>query len=176
MDNLAQRRQRENHHMNDFPWNLILDESAIQTWTTAGRFDPATAGTGDPASPLSGSPCRRPRESRRRICLLAPRQRYNCRRGRIPTTRQGPTIASLLSSHSLTDLPHLGLLPIDHVGIAVHDTAAALRLYRDLLGLRVESTRIVAGEHLRITFLAGANTRIPAGAVSPSAACGATRS
>jgi methylmalonyl-CoA/ethylmalonyl-CoA epimerase len=77
-----------------------------------------------------------------------------------PTTRQGPTMASLLSPHSATELPNLGLLSIDHVGIAVSDTAVALRLYRDLLGLQVESSQVVARDNVRITFLAGANTRL----------------
>jgi len=51
-------------------------------------------------------------------------------------------------------------LPIDHVAIAVRDTADALRLYVDVLGLRAEATTIASGENLKITFLNGANTRI----------------
>jgi methylmalonyl-CoA epimerase len=51
-------------------------------------------------------------------------------------------------------------LTLDHVGIAVNDTDEALRLYRDLLGLRADPPEIVPSENLRITFLQGANTRI----------------
>lgn len=51
-------------------------------------------------------------------------------------------------------------LPIDHVAIAVRDTADALRLYVDLLGLRPEPTEIAATENLKITFLDGANSRV----------------
>ncbi|MGH2458873.1 MAG: methylmalonyl-CoA epimerase [Chloroflexota bacterium] len=51
-------------------------------------------------------------------------------------------------------------LPIDHVAVAVHDTADALRLYVDLFGLRPEPTTIAPGENLKITFLSGANLRI----------------
>ncbi len=57
------------------------------------------------------------------------------------------------------ELP-LGGVPIDHVGIAVRDTAEALRLYVDLLGLRPEPTEIVPSENLKITFLKGANSRL----------------
>lgn len=52
-----------------------------------------------------------------------------------------------------------GLL-VDHVAIAVRDTADALRLYVDVLGLRAEPSEISAGENLKITFLNGANSRI----------------
>ena len=51
-------------------------------------------------------------------------------------------------------------LPIDHVAIAVHDTADALRLYVDALGLHAEPTEIATDENLKITFLKGTNTRI----------------
>ncbi len=54
----------------------------------------------------------------------------------------------------------LDALPIDHIAIAVHDTADALRLYVGVLGLRPEPTEIAAAENLKITFLNGANTRI----------------
>ena len=51
-------------------------------------------------------------------------------------------------------------LPIDHVAVAVHDTADALRLYVDVLGLCAEPTTVATDENLKITFLSGANTRI----------------
>lgn len=51
-------------------------------------------------------------------------------------------------------------LPIDHVAIAVRDTADALRLYVDLLGLRPKPTEIATAENLKITFLDGANSRV----------------
>lgn len=51
-------------------------------------------------------------------------------------------------------------LPLDHVAIAVHDTADALRLYVDVLGLHPEPTEIAVAENLKITFLNGANSRI----------------
>lgn len=51
-------------------------------------------------------------------------------------------------------------LPIDHVAVAVHDTADALRLYVDVLGMQVEPTTVAIGENLKITFLSGANARI----------------
>jgi methylmalonyl-CoA epimerase len=51
-------------------------------------------------------------------------------------------------------------LPIDHIAIAVHDTADALRLYVGVLGLRPEPTEIATAENLKVTFLHGANARI----------------
>lgn len=42
---------------------------------------------------------------------------------------------------------------LDHIGIAVNDTAAALRLYRDVLGLPVESTEVVADQGVKATVL-----------------------
>jgi methylmalonyl-CoA/ethylmalonyl-CoA epimerase len=51
-------------------------------------------------------------------------------------------------------------IPIDHVAVAVRDTGDALRLYRDVLGLRASPTDIAPSENLKITFLTGANTRI----------------
>ena len=50
--------------------------------------------------------------------------------------------------------------PIDHVAVAVRDTADALRLYRDTMGLTAEPPEIVPDENLKVTFLKGANTRI----------------
>lgn len=50
--------------------------------------------------------------------------------------------------------------PIDHIAIAVHDTADALRLYVDLLGLHLQSTEIAPAENLKITFLSGPNVRV----------------
>jgi len=51
-------------------------------------------------------------------------------------------------------------LPIDHVAIAVRDTADALRLYVDTLGLKPAPTVIATDENLKITFLDGSNSRI----------------
>ena len=42
---------------------------------------------------------------------------------------------------------------IDHVGIAVKDTEAALRFYRDVLGIRVAHSEAVPSDGVRITFL-----------------------
>jgi methylmalonyl-CoA epimerase len=55
-------------------------------------------------------------------------------------------------------LPELSV--VDHMGIAVRDTADALRLYCDLLGLRAGTTEVVPSENLKITFLDGANSRV----------------
>jgi methylmalonyl-CoA epimerase len=49
---------------------------------------------------------------------------------------------------------------IDHVAIAVRDTADAVRLYCDGMGLKAETTEIAVDENLKVTFLQGANTRI----------------
>lgn len=54
----------------------------------------------------------------------------------------------------------LQALPIDHVAIVARDTAEALRLYVDVLGLRAEPTETVPSENVKITFLRGANARI----------------
>lgn len=54
----------------------------------------------------------------------------------------------------------LDRLPIDHVAIAVRDTADALRLYVDVLGLQPGATEIVPAENLKITFVKGANARL----------------
>jgi methylmalonyl-CoA epimerase len=65
-----------------------------------------------------------------------------------------------LSPGAPPDHRALALAPIDHVGIAVHYTADALRLYVDVLGLHPEPTEIAADENLKITFLDGANSRV----------------
>ena len=56
--------------------------------------------------------------------------------------------------------PILTGCPIDHVGIAVRDTAAALRLYAGLLGLRPEPTCVASDENVKVTFLDGPNARL----------------
>ncbi|HEX5417589.1 MAG TPA: methylmalonyl-CoA epimerase, partial [Chloroflexota bacterium] len=53
-----------------------------------------------------------------------------------------------------------GAPPVDHVALAVRDTADALRLYVDVLGLRAEPAEIVPSENLKVTFLNGPNTRM----------------
>jgi methylmalonyl-CoA/ethylmalonyl-CoA epimerase len=52
------------------------------------------------------------------------------------------------------------LPPVDHVAVAVRDTADALRLYVDTLGLRAGPTEVAPAENLKITFLASGNARI----------------
>ena len=42
---------------------------------------------------------------------------------------------------------------LDHVGIAVKDLEAGIALYRDLLGLELESTEEVPQEQVRVAFL-----------------------
>jgi methylmalonyl-CoA/ethylmalonyl-CoA epimerase len=42
---------------------------------------------------------------------------------------------------------------LDHVGIAVSDLEAALRFYRDALGLEVEGAEDVGSQHVRAHFL-----------------------
>lgn len=42
---------------------------------------------------------------------------------------------------------------VDHIGIAVADLEAALRLYRDLLGLELERIEEVPTERVRVAFL-----------------------
>lgn len=42
---------------------------------------------------------------------------------------------------------------LDHIGIAVSDTDAALRLYRDVLGLPVETSEVVADQGVKATVL-----------------------
>lgn len=59
----------------------------------------------------------------------------------------------------------VGALPIDHVAMdhvamVVRNTSEALRLYRDVLGMRAGPTEEVPTENVRITFLEGANGRI----------------
>lgn len=51
-------------------------------------------------------------------------------------------------------------LPIDHVALVVRDTATALRLYVDVLGLRAGPTEDLPAENVKATFLEGANARI----------------
>jgi len=50
--------------------------------------------------------------------------------------------------------------PIDHVALAVRDTASALRLYVDILGLQAGPTVTAPGEGLRVTFLSGPAGRL----------------
>ncbi len=49
---------------------------------------------------------------------------------------------------------------LDHIGVAVKDTAAALTLYRDVLGLHAEASEIVADQGVKATMLALGNTHI----------------
>ncbi|HVR88081.1 MAG TPA: methylmalonyl-CoA epimerase [Candidatus Limnocylindria bacterium] len=49
---------------------------------------------------------------------------------------------------------------VHHVAIAVPSIADALPFYRDVLGLTVGGTRDVPDQHVRISFLAAANTRV----------------
>jgi len=54
---------------------------------------------------------------------------------------------------------HLASLPpgtagyVDHLGIAVADLDAAVRLYRDLLGLQLERLEDIPQENVRVAFL-----------------------
>ncbi len=56
-------------------------------------------------------------------------------------------------------LKHLASLPsgtaghVDHIGIAVADLDAAVRLYRDLLGLQLEDSEEIPQENVRVAFL-----------------------
>jgi methylmalonyl-CoA/ethylmalonyl-CoA epimerase len=57
----------------------------------------------------------------------------------------------------------IGTGRVDHVGIVVSDTAAAVKMYEALLGLRADPSLEVAREGVRLTFLrpamdAGATT------------------
>jgi methylmalonyl-CoA epimerase len=63
--------------------------------------------------------------------------------------------ATLLEEGDVTH--HLSL---DHVGIAVHHTEDALRLYCETLGLVADPAEIVPAESLKITFLHGVNAQI----------------
>ncbi len=60
---------------------------------------------------------------------------------------------------------------LDHIGVAVKDTEAALKLYRDVLGLAVEATETVADQGVKATMLALGNTHVellePAGPETP---------
>ena len=47
---------------------------------------------------------------------------------------------------------------LDHVGIAVADSAQALAFYRDALGLEVEAPEEVASQRVRAHFIAGRET------------------
>lgn len=49
---------------------------------------------------------------------------------------------------------------LDHIGVAVKDTEAALALYRDVLGLPVEHTELVADQGVKATMLALGATHI----------------
>ena len=49
---------------------------------------------------------------------------------------------------------------IDHIGIAVHNLAAAIPIYRDLLGLPFEGEDEVEREGVRIAFFRVGETRI----------------
>lgn len=49
---------------------------------------------------------------------------------------------------------------LDHIGIAVRDAEASLRLYRDVLGLTVEGVETVAEQGVRATMLALGDTHV----------------
>lgn len=49
---------------------------------------------------------------------------------------------------------------VNHIAMAVRDTAAALNLYADALGLPVDATAVHQAEGVRITFIAAGETRL----------------
>jgi methylmalonyl-CoA/ethylmalonyl-CoA epimerase len=49
---------------------------------------------------------------------------------------------------------------LDHIGVAVQDTEAALKLYRDALGLAVEATEVVPDQGVKTTMLALGGTHV----------------
>jgi methylmalonyl-CoA epimerase len=49
---------------------------------------------------------------------------------------------------------------LDHVAVAVRDTHAALRYFRDQLGLQVASSEELASPHVRLTYLDAGNAYI----------------
>ena len=48
---------------------------------------------------------------------------------------------------------------VDHIGIAVGDIAAALRFYRDALGLEVQAPEEVPSQRVRVHFIPGGEGR-----------------
>ena len=53
----------------------------------------------------------------------------------------------------LTSLPPGTAGQVDHIGIAVDDLEAGVRLYRDLLGLQLVGTEEIPQENVRVAFL-----------------------
>ncbi|NIM44344.1 MAG: methylmalonyl-CoA epimerase [Nitrososphaeria archaeon] len=49
---------------------------------------------------------------------------------------------------------------IDHIGVAVRDVDEALTFFEETLGLKLEETREVAIEKVKIAFLSTGNTKI----------------
>lgn len=49
---------------------------------------------------------------------------------------------------------------LDHIAIVVRDTEAALRFWRDLLGLQPSGTQIIEDQEVQVTFLPVGNTHI----------------
>ena len=49
---------------------------------------------------------------------------------------------------------------LDHVAVLVRDTEAALRFYRDRLGLRLASTEEIREPHVRLTYLDAGNAYV----------------
>jgi methylmalonyl-CoA epimerase len=49
---------------------------------------------------------------------------------------------------------------IDHIGIAVSDLDAALKFYRDALGLEVEAPEVVASQKVRAHFIPAGETAL----------------
>lgn len=53
------------------------------------------------------------------------------------------------------------IIGVDHIGIAVSDLDDAIRLYRDVLGLELESVHLVKEQKVRVAFFStGGETRI----------------
>ncbi len=53
------------------------------------------------------------------------------------------------------------IIGVDHIGIAVSDLDDAIRLYRDVLGLELESVHLVKDQKVRVAFFStGGETRI----------------
>ncbi|MDH5778963.1 MAG: methylmalonyl-CoA epimerase [Candidatus Bathyarchaeota archaeon] len=49
---------------------------------------------------------------------------------------------------------------LEHIGIAVHDLDAALRIYEQILGLQVKQTTIVAEEKIRTAILLAGQVKL----------------
>jgi catechol 2,3-dioxygenase-like lactoylglutathione lyase family enzyme len=52
------------------------------------------------------------------------------------------------------------IIGLDHIGIAVSKLDEALQIYQEILGLKLEETKVVENQNVKLAFLLAGETKI----------------